>query len=124
MSEIQFAGVKNTYGKPVKGMHGGIPWSFDTDEVKVLSAEKVQFLLSRNHIQSDGKIVTRKHLFTSIPLIEALKSVKEPENASIATAKKDADKETALRIKLTAEITAAVRAELKAATEGQGLKKP
>ena len=109
--EIEFAGVKNTSGEEVRGTHGGIPYTFAADEVKVLSAERVQFLLTRNVLASDGRLVTRKYQFQSVPLAEALKHVKEPENKSVAAAKKAAEAEAVLRAKLKAEIIAEMRAE-------------
>ncbi len=108
--EIHFAGVKNTSGADVMGMHGGIPYTFEKDEVKVLAAHQVQFLLARNILSSEGRLVTRKYLFQSVPLAEALKSVKEPVNASIAAAKKANEERDAQKAELKAEIIAEIRA--------------
>lgn len=108
--EIQFAGVKNTSGEAVSGTHGGNLYSFEKDEVKVLAAHQVQFLLQRNVLSSDGKLVTRKYLFQSVPLTEALKHVKEPENASIAKAKRESEARDAQKAELKAEIIAEIRA--------------
>ncbi len=110
MSEIQFAGVKNTSGDKVAGVHGGDMYEFAKDEIKVLSSERVQFLLGRNIITSDGKLVTRKFLFQSVPLTEALKHVKEPENASVAAAKKANEERDAQKAEMKAEIIAEIRA--------------
>ena len=112
--EIEWAGVKNTSGETVSGKHGGKAWSFEKDEIKVVKAERAQFLLGRSILSSDGKLLTRKHLFQSVPLTEALKHVKEPENKSVAAAKKTAEAESALRAKLKAEILAELKAETKA----------
>lgn len=110
MDDIQFAGVQNTSGAPVKTMHNGRPISFAKDEIKVLAAGLVQFLLQRNHLKSDGKVVSRQYLFKSVPLNEALKHVKAPENKSVAAAKKEAEdaekKEAELRAKIIAELKA------------------
>ena len=110
MEDIQFAGIQNTTGAPVKSMHDGRPIKFEKDEIKVLSTGIVQFLLQRNHMVSDGKIVMRKYLFKSVPLVEALKHVKAPENKSVAAAKKEAEaaekKEAELRAKIIAELKA------------------
>ena len=110
MDEIQFAGVQNTSGAPVKTMHDGSPIRFDKDEIKVLASGLVQFLLQRNHMVSDGKLVMRKHLFKSVPLMDALKHVKAPENKSVALAKKEAEeaekKDAELRAKIIAELKA------------------
>jgi hypothetical protein len=108
--EIHFAGVKNTSGDVVTGRHGGIPYSFEKDEIKVLAAHQVEFLLGRNIMSSDGKLVTRKYLFQGVPLTEALKHVKEPENASIAKAKRDSEARDAQKAELKAEIIAEIRA--------------
>ena len=108
--EIHFAGVKNTSGDVVKGMHGGIPYEFAKDEVKVLAAHQVQFLLARNILSSEGKLVTRKYLFQSVPLTEALKQVKEPENKSLADAKRANEARDKQKEELKAEIIAEIRA--------------
>jgi hypothetical protein len=112
--EIQFAGVKNTSGKDLKVTHNGRPLSFLKDEVKVLAAGLVQFLLTRNHVVSDGKIVSRLFLFKGVPLIDALKHVKAPENKSLAAAKKDAEDKAKERAEMRAELIAEIKAELKA----------
>ena len=110
LQEVQFAGVKNTSGGATKATHGGRSILFEKDEVKVLEAGLVQFLLSRNILSTDGKLVTRKYLFQSVPLAEALKHVKAPENKSVAAAKKEAEaeekKEALLRAKIIAELKA------------------
>ena len=107
--EIQFAGVKNTSGDAVAGRHGGVPYSFEKDEIKVLAAHQVEFLLARNILSTDGRLVTRKYLFQSVPLTEALKHVKEPENKSVAAAKRANDE----REKLKAEVKEEVLDELR-----------
>lgn len=109
--EVQFAGVKNTSGAPVRTMHGGRQHTFEKDEVKVLEAGLVQFLLQRNTLASDGKLVTRKYLFQSVPLTEALKHVKEPQNKSIAEAKKAAEAKDKERAAWKAELLAELKAD-------------
>ena len=111
MEDIQFAGVKNTSGEDRKVMSGGRIHLFLKDEVKVLAADLVQFLLSRNILGGDGKLVTRKFLFQSVPLTEALKHVKEPQNKSIAAAKNAAEAKEAERAEMKAEIIAEIRAK-------------
>lgn len=110
MEDIQFAGVKNVTGAPVKSMFDGRPIKFDKDEVKVLAVGLVQFLLQRNHLISDGKVLVRKHLFQAVALMDALKHVKAPENKSLAAAKKEAEeaekKEAEMRAKIIAELKA------------------
>lgn len=110
MDDIQFAGVQNTSGLDLKITRDGRPVVFLKDEIKVLHSEIVAFLLTRNHMKTDGKVVSRQFLFKAVPLIEALKHVKAPENKSLAAAKKDAEaeekKEVALRAKIIAELKA------------------
>lgn len=108
-NDIQFAGVQNISGADRKVLHGGKPHIFKKDEIKVLDAATVQFLLTRSHVESDGKLVRRKFLFKSVPLVEALKHVKEPQNKSIAEAKKAADERARLREELKAEVLAELR---------------
>lgn len=110
MEGIQFAGVKNVSGDKIRVAYDGNIRSFAKDEIKVLDVGTVQFLLSRNHLASDGKITTRKYPFMAVALTEALKHVKEPENESIAEAKKAAG----LKEKEKAEWKAEVLAQLKA----------
>ena len=109
--EIQFAGVKNTSGDAVAGRHGGVPYSFEKDEIKVLAAHQVEFLLNRNILSSDGKLVTRKYLFQSVPLTEALKHVKEPENKSVAAAKRANDEREKQKAELKDEILEELRSK-------------
>ena len=109
--EIQFAGVKNTSGDAVAGRHGGVPYSFEKDEIKVLAAHQVEFLLNRNILSSDGKLVTRKYLFQSVPLTEALKHVKEPENKSVAAAKRVNDEREKQKAELKEEILEELRSK-------------
>lgn len=109
--ETQFAGVKNTSGGKVNGKHGGVPYTFEVDEIKVLAAHQVQFLLARNILSSDGKLVTRKYLFKSVPLTEALKHVKEPENKSVAEAKRANDEREKQKAELKEEILEELRSK-------------
>jgi hypothetical protein len=109
--EIQFAGVQNTSGGEVHGTHGGVPYTFEKDEIKVLAAHQVQFLLDRNTLSSDGKLVTRKYLFKSVPLTEALKHVKEPENKSVAAAKRANDEREKQKAELKEEILEELRSK-------------
>ena len=109
--EIQFAGVKNTSGEAVTGRHGGIPYSFEKDEIKVLAAHQVQFLLQRNILSTDGRLVTRKYLFQEVPLAQALKFAKEPENKSVAEAKKALDAREKQKAELKEEILEELRSK-------------
>lgn len=109
--EIQFAGVKNTSGDAVKGIHGGVPYSFEKDEIKVLAAHQVEFLLARNILSTDGRLVSRKYLFQGVPLTEALKHVKEPENKSVAAAKRANDEREKQKAELKEEILEELRSK-------------
>ena len=109
--EIHFAGVKNTSGEAVTGRHGGVPYSFEKDEVKVLAAHQVQFLLQRNILSTDGRLVTRKYLFQEVPLATALKFAKEPENKSVAEAKKALDAREKQKAELKEEILEELRSK-------------
>lgn len=111
MDGVQFAGVKNNSGKEIKQRHGERWLEFAPDEIKVLDAETVQFLLGRSAIESDGKVVTRRMLFRAVPLTEALKHVKEPENKSIAAAKKAAEIKEKEKAEMRAEILASLKME-------------
>lgn len=117
MSETTFAGVKNTSGGDLKISFNGRPHVFAKDEIRVLEAGFVQFLLGRNHMLVDGTRTVRKYLFQSVPLTEALKHVKEPENRSLAEAKKMAAAETKLRAEIKAEVLAELRGEKSAAPQ-------
>lgn len=116
-TEIKFAGVKNRSGGPLKATHGGRAHLFEKDEVKVLEAGLVHFLLQRSIIASakiegtDRQVVTRKVLFEAVPLTEALKLVKEPENKSIAAAKKASEQKEKEKAAWKAEILAELKAE-------------
>ena len=109
--EIQWAGVKNTSGEVQRFMQGGRVQNFAKDETKVVKAEDALFLTAKNHLSSDGKLVTRKYLFQSVSLTEALKHVKEPENKSIAAAKKAAEQKDKEKAAWKAEILAELKAE-------------
>lgn len=111
MDEIQFAGVKNKAGKSLVITYGGQKRSFLKDEIAVVDAGLAQFLKTRSHITSDGKLVTRKFLFESVPLAEALKHVKEPENKSIAAAKQEAEERDKIRKELLAEVVADLKTQ-------------
>lgn len=101
-------GIKNVAGKKIKQKYGGIQYDFDKDEVKIVPADAAQFFASVKTFASDGKLLTQQALFKAVPLIEALKVAKEPENPEIAKAKAQIAQEE----KHTGEIAAAVRKAL------------
>ncbi len=111
--ENDFAGIKNVSGEARKQKYGGQLISFDKDEVKVLPIHTVQFLSTRSRYYSiEGqKGLNLKILFKTVPLIEALKLAKAPENRSVAAAKaalEDAEKQKA---ELRAEILKTLKEE-------------
>ena len=111
MAETQWAGVKNTSGDDIMITRNGDPRLFAKDEIAMVDAAYAEFLLGRNSVTSDGRVTTRKYFFRSVPLMEALKHVKEPENRSLAAAKKAAEAEEKMRAALKAEIIAEMRSE-------------
>jgi hypothetical protein len=108
IGEMTFVGVQNVSGKLYKASFGGSVVVFEKDEIKVVPAPLGQHLLSRAIYISEDKdgnrILGRKLPFKSVPLTEALKSVKEPENKSIAAAKKEAIRQEKLEQDLTDRI--------------------
>lgn len=102
MAEATFVGVLNISGGAKKLTFGGDVVAFAKDEVKVVPADLGHFLLSRVAYGSeDGKRATMTTPFRRVPLHEALKHAKEPENKSIAAAKAEAkrEEEIAARVK-------------------------
>lgn len=92
MSEATFVGVKNVTGAEKRTSFGGDMVRFGKDEVKVVPADLGGFLLSRvvygsTDVPGVGPRTTATAPFKRIPLHEALKHAKEPENKSIAAAK-------------------------------------
>jgi len=108
-----FAGVKAADGLERKATHDGKTIYFAAGEIKVLPAEVVEFLLTRTSYQAgDGQRgLSLKRLFVQVPLTEALKHAKEPENPSIAAAKKKLAEEEKAKGELKAEILKALREE-------------
>ena len=100
----KFMGVQNASGGKVKVGYAGEFTVFQKDEIMVLPEPVARHFLSRATYATkvidtgegeEGKkrYIERKQLFKEIPLAEALKHVKEPENKSIADAKKAAELE-------------------------------
>jgi hypothetical protein len=95
MTDTTFVGVQNVSGAAVRVRHAGDPITFEKDEIKVVPASLGAHLLSWAAYSAkevgEHKFLERKQPFKSVPLAEAFKHVKEPENASIARAKKEAE---------------------------------
>jgi len=112
MNEATFVGIKNHSGGVKKAQFGGDVTVFEKDEIKVVPVEFGMFLLSRRvtgtkEIEGVGKRLTLSAPFKQIPLQEALKYVKEPENQSIAEAKAAMKHEEELEAKIKADLIAA-----------------
>lgn len=82
-----FVGIKNRSGAALSQKYDGKILSFDKDETKVVSAALAEFLSIRSRYISDGAKLGMQMLFEVVPLHEALKVAKEPENPSIRAAK-------------------------------------
>lgn len=105
MAAPTFVGVKNVSGKDKKLNHGGDLMFFKADEIKVVEASVGAFLLSRtSYVSEDGKRTVIQIPFKKIPLHEALKFAKEPENPSLAGAKAEADREEKIAQRVKEEL--------------------
>lgn len=109
MSQATFVGVKNISGGDKKLMYGGDFVRFAKDEVKVVDAATGIFLLGRTAYVSEdvpglGQKAVVKAIFKKIPLHEALKFAKEPENKSVAEAHAEAKKEADLVARIKADL--------------------
>lgn len=109
-----FAGVKNVSGGKLKQKYGGILHSFDKDEVKILPSDAILFFTTRSKYiaAAEGqKGLSMQMLFKAVPLQEALKLAKEPENPSVAAAKEQARIEEKNRGEIRAEILKTLKEE-------------
>lgn len=118
---IEYVGIKNVSGAPEKLVFDGDPHYFEKDEVKLFTRD------GANHALKCLK--AGKKPFAEIPLRDALKLVKEPENPSIAGAKRDAQVQGKLEEKIAAQVIAKLKAEgwtppVKAAPQADGKKLP
>lgn len=105
-------GIKNVSGEKIKQKYGGLQFDFDKGEVKIVSADVAQFLEScKVYVSEEGKRLSLKKLFSAVPLHEALKVAKEPENPEIAKAKAQLAQEEKHKGELKAEILKALREE-------------
>lgn len=86
---MDFHGIKNVSGDLVKQKYGGVMYTFEKDEVKVVPADAAIFFSTRSQYFSTSgqRGLSMKMLFKTVPLHEALKVAKEPENPSLAAAK-------------------------------------
>lgn len=106
-------GIKNVSGEKTKQKCGGLQYDFDKDEVKIVDAPTAQFFQGDGcmTVISDGKLLQRKKRFALIPLAQALKVAKEPEDPSIAKAKAELVQEEKHKGELRAEILKTLREE-------------
>lgn len=112
MEQPVFAGVQNVSGKSITVLYGGRPVTFAKDEVRVLEASQAYFFSERKtRYASDGKVLSIQRLFKSIPLHDALKLAKEPENPSVAAARAKAEADEAATKALEDKILARFKAE-------------
>lgn len=111
--EHDFAGIKNVSGDKKRQKYDGGWLEFDKDEVKVLPIHVVQFLSTRSvYFSTEGqKGLNMKMLFKPVPLAEALKLAKAPENKSVAAAKAALEAEEKKKSELKAEILRALKEE-------------
>ena len=109
--ENTFIGIKNVSGEAKKQKHNGFTISFDKDEVKVVSAEVAQFLSTRSRYISDGSKLSMQMLFKTVPLHEALKVAKAPENPSIAAARAQAEIDEKHSGEIRAQVLKALKEE-------------
>lgn len=111
--ENDFSGIKNVSGDKIRQKYDGKWIDFDKDEVKVLPIHSVSFLSTRSKYYSvEGqKGLNLKMLFKVVPLAEALKLAKAPENRSIAEAKAALETEEKKKADLRVEILKALKEE-------------
>ncbi len=111
--ENDFAGVKNVSGENCSQKYDGKMLEFEKDEVKVLPVHAVQFLSTRSrYFSTEGqKGLNMKVLFKVLPLHEALKLAKAPENKSVAAAKAALEAEEKHKGEIRAEILKTLKEE-------------
>ncbi len=111
--ENDFAGIKNTSGDKIRQKYDGKIFDFDKDEVKVLPVHAVQFLSTRSRYYSvEGqKGLNLKVLFKVVPLVDALKLVKAPENKSVAAAKAELEAAEKQKADIRAELLKTLKEE-------------
>ncbi len=107
--ENDFAGIKNVSGDKCRQKYDGKMLEFDKDEVKVLPVHAVQFLSTRSrYFSTEGQKGLNMKV---LPLHEALKLAKAPENKSVAAAKAALEAEEKHKSELRAEILKTLKEE-------------
>lgn len=111
--EAEYVGVKNVSGKDLILTSGGQHLPFAKDEVKVLTSHVGAHALARTVYQVDKASgqTFGVPLFKQIPLADALKVAKEPENKSLAAAKKQAEVDAKRYAEMREQILATFKAE-------------
>lgn len=113
MLQVEYVGVKNVSGKDQVLTQDGNHLPFAKDEVKILEYSAGMHALSRAVVGLDkvsGHTVPTA-LYAQVPLADALKVAKEPENKSLAVARKQAEADKIRRAEIRDEILATLKAE-------------
>lgn len=110
--EAEYVGVKNVAGKDLVLTSGGQHLEFAKDEVKVLTSHVGAHALARTiyRVDKESGQTIAVPLYKQIPLVDALKVAKEPENKSLVAARRQAEAD----LKKAAEMRDAILATLKA----------
>jgi len=88
MTAPTFVGVKNCSGGKFTIQHGGDIIRFEKDEVKVMTSDQAAFSSKKVFWKGESGGPSTSYLaFKTIPLEEALKVAKLPENQSIKDAR-------------------------------------
>jgi len=111
--QAEYIGVRNISGKDYLLTQDGNHLLFAKDEVKILENHAGQFALLRSvaHRDASSNVMGKLAIFEQVPLAEALKFAKEPENPSLAAAKEQADQDKARREEIRKEVLEAIKAE-------------
>lgn len=105
MAQVIYVGVKNVSGEKANFVFDGDRVRFDKDEVKLFTRE------CANHAISRVNAISGKKTFKEIPLSEALKVVKEPENPSVVAAKREAEDLAKLEASITDKLLEKLKRE-------------
>lgn len=111
--EAEYVGVKNVSGKDLILTHDGSHLKFAKDEVKVLTSTAGAHALGRTifEVNKESGHTGPRALYSQIPLADALKVAKEPENKSLSAARKQKEADDKRRHELRGEILEALKAE-------------
>lgn len=107
MSQPVFVGIKNVSGQKCKLQYDGDIKVFDKDEVVIVERAHAAHALKKTILVSDGKRQKHTRLFGEVPLVEAVKLVKAPENPSLGTAKAQVAEELKMEERIVARLQAA-----------------